>query len=59
MKSRLHHPAKPDTMKCVRFRDGKIERVSNDEAHNHVRSKRGSYASKIDWKKQKAEKKAA
>jgi hypothetical protein len=40
-------------MKCVKTNDGKIVRISDQQAGNLVDNKKGKYCSKSEWKKNK------
>lgn len=60
MKSRLHRPAKPDALKCVRLKSTQIiMRLPTEQAHLWVSSGEAVYVPKRAWKEQLVEQKQA
>jgi hypothetical protein len=43
-----------ETMKCVKYHSGRIDRVSDDDAEALVKAKKAVYIPKQEYKKQQA-----
>lgn len=39
-------------MKCVRYKDGVVDRISDEKAHEAVSQKQATYVPKNIWKKE-------